>query len=351
MNGIQVAAAPLFDAARAVFYGQFVEAAYGMYDSDPSNATPPPPATLPGNYKFIAWIQMRDFIIAEGDWTFYGLIAQSKTKPAEHVLAIRGTENLTEWWDDLTSMVPVPWGQFGDVAYGFLRIYQTLRVIDYLPPEVLDAKSEAQSLEHAGTFADQVTAAVERHTVLAKPPVEAEAPKPAWSIEVTGHSLGAALATLYVAENTITHKVPTPVICTFASPRVGNSVFKSKFDQLGITSWRIINELDVVPNLPFLGFWHVDKVQPYNSGSSVEWSLGCWHSLNTYLHLLDPKQPVLPQCRWPKRPSAISTLRPGTQGAQVSAAASARDKEIALSVPPGSQGVTINITINVRRAD
>jgi hypothetical protein len=41
-----------------------------------------------------------------------------------------------------------------------------------------------------------------------------------------------------------------------------------------------------------VGFKHVDSLHLYNSGSSVNWSLACWHSLNTYLHLLDPKQPL-----------------------------------------------------------
>ena len=44
---------------------------------------------------------MRDFIITETNWAFYGLLAQCISRPNEYVLAIRGTEDLTEWWDDL----------------------------------------------------------------------------------------------------------------------------------------------------------------------------------------------------------------------------------------------------------
>jgi hypothetical protein len=47
----------------------------------------------------------------------------------------------------------------------------------------------------------------------------------------------------------------------------------------------------------FLGFAHIAIEHAYNSGSSVNWSLGCWHSLATYLHLLDPKQPISQECR------------------------------------------------------
>jgi len=103
-----------------------------MYESAPKDPTPPP-SGLPADYKFVAWIQMRDFIITETNWTFYGLLAQCIAKPHEHILAIRGTENLTEWWDDITSAVAVPLPGFGDVAYGFQRIYETLRVITIYP--------------------------------------------------------------------------------------------------------------------------------------------------------------------------------------------------------------------------
>ena len=263
-----------------------------MYESAPKDPTPPP-SGLPADYKFVAWIQMRDFIITETNWTFYGLLAQCIAKPHEHILAIRGTENLTEWWDDITSAVAVPLPGFGDVAYGFQRIYETLRVIHYLPPKTAGAPYTPRSLESAGSFAAQIAVAV--RATLGE---EAATPKPATSIEVTGHSLGAALATLYVAENSRSTKLATPLICTFASPRVGDPAFKAEFDKLGITSWRIVNELDVVPKLPFLGFRHVENEEAYNSGPSVDWTLACWHSLNTYLHLIDPSQPLSPECQW-----------------------------------------------------
>jgi hypothetical protein len=44
--------------------------------------------------------------------------------------------------------------------------------------------------------------------------------------------VGAALATLYVMENTRTDQVSTPVLCTFASPFVGDSTFAAAFNGL-----------------------------------------------------------------------------------------------------------------------
>jgi hypothetical protein len=132
---------------------------------------------------------------------------------------------------------------------------------------------------------------------------------------------------------------------------VGDPIFATKFDQLGNTSWRIVNELDVVPNLPFLGFKHVDTLHLYNSGSSVNWSLACWHSLNTYLHLLDPKQPLDAQCRWPPKIAATAPLRDTVGPAKAAAALSIQaDREAARSGQPDA-GATINITIKIGRTE
>ena len=124
---------------------------------------------------------------------------------------------------------------------------------------------------------------------------------------VVAHSLGSALATLYVADNSLTKKAKTPSLCTLASPRVGDYTFATNFNNLNIPSWRIVNELDVVPKLPIFPFWHVETEHIYNSGSSTAWSLACWHSIDTYLNLLDPKQPLLKSCVWPPKVAAVGS--------------------------------------------
>jgi hypothetical protein len=136
------------------------------------------------------------------------------------------------------------------------------------------------------------------------------------------------LKALYVAENSQTKKVVTPLLSTLASPRVGDYTFASTFDGLSIPSWRIVNELDIVPKLPMFPFWHIQTEQLYNSGSATRWSLECWHSIDTYLHLLDPKQPLLSSCVWP--PKVV--------------AAPVAHAELAA---PAGKGTTINITIKI----
>ena len=67
-------------------------------------------------------------------------------------------------------------------------------------------------------------------------------------IFVTGHSLGAALATLatiHIASQTGFKK---PILYTFASPRVGNRTFAAQFKAL--EHYRIANSEDFVPAIP-----------------------------------------------------------------------------------------------------
>src|SRR5271166_3688381 len=92
-------------AAQAVKLGLFIDAAYQMWKNHPGVAAPPPPSQLPDGYSFAAWVQMRDFLFASGDLLFYGLIAHSPDG-GDSILAIRGTQTVEEWLDNLTSLVP-----------------------------------------------------------------------------------------------------------------------------------------------------------------------------------------------------------------------------------------------------
>ncbi len=84
-------------------------------------------------------------------------------------------------------------------------------------------------------------------------------------VQVTGHSLGGALASLMrcVLEDA---EIPVDVTYTFESPRVGNGKWAEWYDcSFGTTSFRVVNinagEQDVVTRVPLskLGWRHVGR--------------------------------------------------------------------------------------------
>jgi hypothetical protein len=81
-----------------------------------------------------------------------------------------------------------------------------------------------------------------------------------------------------------------------------------------------------------LGFSHVDALQLFNSSGKVKSSPSCWHSLATYLSLIDTQLQPAAGCR----PTDVDAPPP----ASPSLADVTR-----LSVAAGS--TTVNITINL----
>lgn len=82
---------------------------------------------------------------------------------------------------------------------------------------------------------------------------------PDYEIFVTGHSLGAALSTLfgYMLSHTIKNMV---TIVSFASPRVGNYEWKKSFENTtNLIHYRVSNKRDVVTAFPLYKYYHVGK--------------------------------------------------------------------------------------------
>lgn len=111
-----------------------------------------------------------------------------------------------------------------------------------------------------------------------------------FEIVITGHSLGAALATLFSFE--ISSKIPNSIkVVTFASPRVGNFEFKNEFDNTkNLVHYRITNDKDLVTAIPFFTYHHVginialseDKVdifKQYTYDLCLKFSIFNCHSL------------------------------------------------------------------------
>jgi kumamolisin len=300
-----VPAAP-FDPVTATEYGLFVEAAYSMYAADPNNLIPEPTSNFPAGFRLAAWVQMQDFIILSTGPTFYGFLAQNIANPMQFVLAIRGTQTPEEWWDDFTSIIKTPFSapNCGSVALGFNRIYQTMEIVER-PTGAAGAATAVRSLKPVGSFATQAASLVRRLSQAASP--RAAGVLAAASISVVGHSLGSALATLYTMENAKGDQIRNPILCTFASPRVGDANFVAAFSALPLTSWRIVNEPDIVPTQPpeLAGFRHIGVEQKFDSSASAKASLVCWHAMATYLSLVDPARKPDPACLVDTVPSAV----------------------------------------------
>ncbi|BCG73356.1 hypothetical protein MesoLj113a_45140 [Mesorhizobium sp. 113-1-2] len=325
--------ATTFDAKQALFLGRCVDAAYTMYRANPAITTPQPGADFPAGYDLVAWIRMQDFLFGRTAPLFYGYVAKSRADPTQFVLALRGTETPTEWIDDALSVRKVAFSVpgCGQVGEGWARIYETLEVIA-VPTGASAAASASVSLRTTGSFSKQVTALIGRHTAVSSKLAGLD--KTA-TLQVSAHSLGSALATLYVMENAKTDQLENPLLCTFASPLVGDRTFALAFNALDITSWRIVNLPDLVCYLPpeFLGFHHINSLQQFSALSKVKPNESCWHAMATYLSLLDPSLTPRTDCQV----DAMALAKRQVAGASF-------DVVTTTDVGP----LTLNLTINIQ---
>ncbi|VAH23201.1 unnamed protein product [Triticum turgidum subsp. durum] len=227
----------------------------------------------------------------ESNWMGYVAVATDEGVAAlgrrDIVVAWRGTVESLEWVNDLDFTpawaAPVLGSAAGDfdsavVHHGFLSVYTSSDE---------DSKFNQQSAR------DQVMEEVRKLMEAHKEEVT--------SITVTGHSLGASLATLN-AVDMVSHGVnvppsspqqqpPCPVTAIlFASPHVGDDSFKLAFASFpDLRALHVRNAGDVVPLYPPIGY--VDAatvVLPVDTGRSPylkqPGTVQTRHNLECYLH-------------------------------------------------------------------
>jgi predicted lipase len=103
------------------------------------------------------------------------------------------------------------------------------------------------------------------------------------NIIVCGHSLGAAVTTLFAYSIYTIYKSNKIISCTIGSPRVGNKVFKTNFDKSPIESLRIVHNLDVVTRAPNIGYYHVNtELRIDDEGNVKKWMVD-WERVGEYL--------------------------------------------------------------------
>lgn len=112
-----------------------------------------------------------------------------------------------------------------------------------------------QGFQHDALY-DRVTDPEQKHGSQALTSICSQAPdEPTgpWTIYITGHSLGGALATL-LARDVV--RLPWAregrvevVMYNFGSPRVGNRAFAEEYNRTVGTSWRVCNHRDIIPTV------------------------------------------------------------------------------------------------------
>jgi hypothetical protein len=196
-----------------------------------------------------------------GETVTYGFLATSQA--GELVAAIRGTITIDEWLHDFSFLfVPNPIHAGGGLTEdGFTAIYRSLRA--GADPNSPAAISAIANLVSGGGVS---------------------------GVTVTGHSLGAAVATLLGLDVGLNSGVggKATSVYTYASPRVGEAMFQHTFNSVVPDTYRLFNRTDIVPQAPFFPYEHVgndlELVPPYNA---INGNVACWHSLDTYLWLMD----------------------------------------------------------------
>jgi hypothetical protein len=141
---------------------------------------------------------------------------------------------------------------------------------------------------HSGFFKQLFEGGVYRDILTEVQRLVAEHPD--YRVYVTGHSLGAALASLcgYELANDIENDV---TVVSFASPRVGNWKWKAAFEgRPNLHHYRVTTQRDVVTAFPYFRYYHVgenirlsDKaVKVFGANAARSWYeetfLSCWSS-------------------------------------------------------------------------
>jgi hypothetical protein len=260
------------DNQTAIFWGKFIDIAYSMYISGGTN--PPQPTDFPEGWRLVKNINAEAVVGFFRQKEFIGFVVQSLEDPHKFALVLHGTTGVADFLDDfeflMTDFNLVPNG--GRAEYGFTRFYESISFVDAI-------SGASQSLQ------DYL--------------INLASLKQSPSFTITGDSLGGALATLH-AMVLASRGIPVEAYF-FASPMVGNSTFVQTYNALVPNTYRIVNKPDIVPQLPgtLLGYEHVNTLFEINSLNfpEIKHSIGCYHSINTYIYALGATNTDLGSCK------------------------------------------------------
>ncbi|KAK6262842.1 hypothetical protein QUC31_008658 [Theobroma cacao] len=305
-----------------VRYGEFVQAAYHGFHSNPAMSTDEAPlprhVALPDrSYKVTKslyatssvglpkWVDDMapnlGWMTQRSSWIGFVAVCDDKREiqrmgRRDIVIALRGTATCLEWAENFRAqLVQIPESRdpTQKVECGFLSLHKT-------------------SGAHVPSLAESVVEEVRRLIEM----YQGET----LSITITGHSLGAALSLLVADElSSCAPQVPPIAVFSFGGPRVGNKGFVDRLNDKNVKVLRIVNNQDVITRVPgvFIGegsqqqqrnesfsrvfnmldnnnpwaYSHVGtelrvdtKMSPYLKPNA---DVACCHDLEAYLHLVD----------------------------------------------------------------
>lgn len=284
-----------------VSYGEFVQAAYHSFHSNPAfsaeEAPSPRYVALPDrSYRVTKnlyatssvglpkWVDdvapNLGWMTQRSSWIGYVAVCDDKREiqrmgRRDIVISLRGTATCLEWAENMRANLVEYQNEKSidsgsEVECGFLSLFKTRG-------------------DHVPSLAESVVEEIRRLMELYKDET--------LSITVTGHSLGAALALLVANElSTCATHVPHIAVFSFGGPRVGNQSFADQIEANNVKVLRIVNNQDVITRVPIApnnpwAYSHVGtelrvdtKMSPYLKPNA---DVSCCHDLEAYLHLVD----------------------------------------------------------------
>ncbi|OMP04011.1 Lipase, class 3 [Corchorus olitorius] len=311
-----------------VRYGEFVQAAYHGFHSNPAMSADEAPlprhVALPDrSYRVTKslyatssvglpkWVDdvapNLGWMTQRSSWIGFVAVCDDRREiqrmgRRDIVIALRGTSTCLEWAENFRAqLVSIPESDdpTQKVECGFLSLHKTPGA-------------------HVPSLAESVVEEVKR--LIEKYKGEN------LSITITGHSLGAALSLLVADEiSSCAPQVPPVAVFSFGGPRVGNKGFVDRLNEKNVKVLRIVNNQDLITRVPgvFTGegsseqqeqeqeqknesfakvfdmidnnnpwaYTHVGtelrvdtKMSPYLKPNA---DVACCHDLEAYLHLVD----------------------------------------------------------------
>lgn len=216
----------------------------------------------------IDWCSLKTFFKKK---LLFGFIAR-KIDTSDIYVVFRGTANLGEWISNVKfiqqSYTTVSGGDLpGETHWGFRRTYERPETYGRSPAEIRRILWVTRWFDRVFLPGVRPMKNIIETTLMKECPLGT----PKKQIFITGHSLGGALATLatsHIIKLIADHKISanSPILYTFASPRVGDLNFASNFSDLK-ECYRIANSEDIVPKIPIPTLLLIAGRTPPRSGT------------------------------------------------------------------------------------